>query len=67
MDKEMDRIFSDEVAPLAGAWVEILSPLDMMRYTTSLLSRERGLKYLQTYTYQSEGLSLLSRERGLKY
>ena len=33
----------------------------------SLLSRERGLKYLLTKELPSENKSLLSRERGLKY
>ena len=32
------------VAPLAGAWIEILFPLYTWQNSTSLPSRERGLK-----------------------
>ena len=33
------------VAPLAGAWIEIISPETYFASETSLPSRERGLKY----------------------
>ena len=56
-----------EVAPLVGAWIEIMLPIaDPQAEAQSLLSWERGLKYRPD---ESKGLwcgSLLSWERGLK-
>ena len=54
------------VAPLVGAWIEILCTLFNTLSLKSLLSWERGLKYGYD-TYGSQGIrSLLSWERGLK-
>ena len=39
-------ILSDEVAPLAGAWIEISGEMTDRMYRASLPSRERGLKFL---------------------
>ena len=38
---------ADRVAPLVGAWIEINKGIQADRMVTSLLSWERGLKYLQ--------------------
>ena len=55
------------VAPLAGAWIEILPDTDMeMIRPESLPSRERGLKFLRHCTSLVHRSSLPSRERGLK-
>ena len=43
----MNTVKNVFVAPLAGAWIEILSDaLFCQIQQTSLLSRERGLKYI---------------------
>ena len=55
------------VAPLAGAWIEILGVGYGEYKHVSLPSRERGLKLSQLQTDYNEVLSLPSRERGLKY
>ena len=55
------------VAPLAGAWIEIVF-IKPYRYwmTVSLPSRERGLKYAVKPNGRYPKASLPSRERGLK-
>ena len=55
-----------DVAPLAGAWIEIMSSNRVSLSILSLPSRERGLKLEYTNTLNAEYLSLPSRERGLK-
>ena len=55
------------VAPLVGAWIEIIFHLEyLLNVLPSLLSWERGLKsdYCHYYLYLEK--SLLSWERGLK-
>ena len=55
------------VAPLAGAWIEMLTIVSGTLRQQSLPSRERGLKfgfYVQYVLVMS--MSLPSRERGLK-
>ncbi len=42
-DYDMDSL--EAVAPLAGAWIEILYPSVMHSKSGSLPSRERGLKF----------------------
>ena len=58
----MDR----NVAPLAGAWIEICISVDMLMLLASLPSRERGLKSCANDAIRSAAESLPSRERGLK-
>ena len=59
---------SRTVAPLAGAWVEISKgQLGSHRRTTSLPSRERGLKSVNGGNTKIAEMSLPSRERGLKF
>ena len=55
------------VAPLAGAWIEILQRRTLTRYPLSLPSRERGLKCSTEKIDFGFVESLPSRERGLKY
>ena len=56
----------DIVAPLVGAWIEIsIAPLEPDA-NMSLLSWERGLKYIILFGAHRVTLSLLSWERGLK-
>ena len=55
------------VAPLVGAWIEILLLLFRPRIAPSLLSWERGLKFDKNDEYKNICQSLLSWERGLKY
>ena len=55
-----------KVAPLAGAWIEILFGMNVTKDITSLPSRERGLKFTINYKKMSKIMSLPSRERGLK-
>ena len=43
--KSVEKLFVYEVAPLVGAWIEILVNLIVGTSTTSLLSWERGLKF----------------------
>ena len=55
------------VAPLAGAWIEICLPL--LIWTWPLMSlplRERGLKYHSLTSITTAPASLPLRERGLK-
>ena len=55
-----------EVAPFAGAWIEMnVSPRSRGCYS-SLPSRERGLKFIGGFGQYLEEESLPSRERGLK-
>ena len=59
---------SVQVAPLAGAWIEMYhGRMFVIRDTSSLPSRERGLKCLNRSVFQKPMGSLPSRERGLKY
>ncbi len=58
---------TDLVAPLVGAWIEILHFLSFYLFMVSLLSWERGLKLYLHCTDLIPELSLLSWERGLKY
>ena len=64
----MERIGKSlyNVAPLAGAWIEILYPSVMHSKSGSLPSRERGLKCHDQSVQQFAAVSLPSRERGLK-
>ena len=54
------------VAPFAGAWIEIVPLYARYFSTTSLPSRERGLKSRRGYVEWRFKKSLPSRERGLK-
>ena len=54
------------VAPLAGAWIEILHWAMPARSAKSLPSRERGLKSDAVVFQFNHPRSLPSRERGLK-
>ena len=64
----MERIGKSlyNVAPLAGAWIEILYPSVMHSKSGSLPSRERGLKCHDQSVQQFAAVSLPSRGRGLK-
>ena len=64
--KYMLKAVVKEVAPLVGAWIEILTRVGLMQQILSLLSWERGLKFLKYFDTFSEIVSLLSWERGLK-
>ena len=55
-----------QVAPLAGAWIEILSACISIAGFLSLPSRERGLKLCVAPDQMLNLASLPSRERGLK-
>ena len=54
------------VAPLVGAWIEIWTCSECWKYEMSLLSWERGLKFLSACFLALSRTSLLSWERGLK-
>ena len=55
------------VAPLVGAWIEILKGIiSTLGLVLSLLSWERGLKYYISCRILTSSWSLLSWERGLK-
>ena len=57
-----------QVAPFAGAWIEILSYLlQLVGIVASLPSRERGLKFIKNTFGIKFDRSLPSRERGLKW
>ena len=58
--------FGDKVAPLVGAWIEILSGRGARLPNWSLPSWERGLKLKQNNQLLQGILSLPSWERGLK-
>ena len=58
--------WSEVVAPLVGAWIEIYTPINHNLGLPSLLSWERGLKLLILSIYGLLDMSLLSWERGLK-
>ena len=55
------------VAPLAGAWIEMMISLPARTSLSSLPSRERGLKWQQKDGKCDRMVSLPSRERGLKF
>ena len=55
------------VAPLVGAWIEILLSPRFNNLFLSLLSWERGLKSNLADKINLTKASLLSWERGLKY
>ena len=55
------------VAPLVGAWIEMFYSESGCCSVLSLLSWERGLKYLIVFVLLVMHESLLSWERGLKY
>ena len=55
-----------KVAPLAGAWIEIIASESCKEILQSLPSRERGLKYTLSRVTSRDLSSLPSRERGLK-
>ena len=66
----MDTIrqaYGDDVAPFAGAWIEIWRKRSNQSFLQSLPSRERGLKYAAVPVGSDAGKSLPSRERGLKF
>ena len=60
------HIDSLRVAPLAGAWIEIVTILFVLAIFPSLPSRERGLKSIGFLDNFLDIVSLPSRERGLK-
>ena len=47
----MPQFRHKEVAPLVGAWIEIIVVVNLILDIASLLSWERGLKYRHTLTY----------------
>ena len=55
-----------DVAPLAGAWIEISAFRGSRLSIASLPSRERGLKLDNKFKVGAAKESLPSRERGLK-
>ena len=55
------------VAPLVGAWIEMIIIISMFKNVSSLPSWERGLKYRSWHQYTLRLQSLPSWERGLKY
>ena len=59
-------IAEEMVAPLVGAWIEILAAILIVKFIRSLLSWERGLKFVCCWFGWLSILSLLSWERGLK-
>ena len=63
---EVDIQVMNNVAPFAGAWIEIANKSDAEERSSSLPSRERGLKYSYCKSFISAKQSLPSRERGLK-
>ena len=66
-EEDIDR-HEAEVAPLAGAWIEIVPQNTVSEIVEkSLPSRERGLKLALQHSGTGSATSLPSRERGLKY
>ena len=66
----MDTIrqaYGDDVAPFAGAWIEIWRKRSNQSFLQSLPSRERGLKSRAGDRETTASGSLPSRERGLKF
>ena len=59
-------IHSGIVAPLVGAWIEMLGRCHRLYFFVSLPSWERGLKYLMLDCGLRRQESLPSWERGLK-
>ena len=49
IETQQIKIKQTLVAPLVGAWIEILKTDDKGLWETSLLSWERGLKFVPTY------------------
>ena len=58
--------YNTTVAPLVGAWIEIVRAGKSKKKNASLLSWERGLKFALHLWLLRRLLSLLSWERGLK-
>ena len=58
--------YCTEVAPFAGAWIEMYLCADIFPQPRSLPSRERGLKCFRMEEDPCTNWSLPSRERGLK-
>ena len=56
-----------QVAPHAGAWIEMRIIRAIAGISASLPTRERGLKYVKSETNTGVVRSLPTRERGLKY
>ena len=56
-----------DVAPCAGAWIEITPNKEKLDAYMSLPARERGLKYSARHSGNSALSSLPARERGLKF
>ena len=65
--REENFLAKIDVAPLAGARIEIWIQRRASGYSLSLPSRERGLKYRAMEELNNLPLSLPSRERGLKF
>ena len=59
-------VYKGQVAPLVGAWIEIMLEMWLNQTKKSLPSWERGLKYMKTFLVSALVLSLPSWERGLK-
>ena len=51
IDKELKENHQIVVAPHAGAWIEMLVLPSGRKMYTSLPTRERGLKFSNTYTF----------------
>ena len=66
IEEEYKTVIRLAVAPLVGAWIEICTYEGKMKHDESLLSWERGLKYLIFEPNTMFYSSLLSWERGLK-
>ena len=62
----MVTVHDSNVAPFAGAWIEIYKKAQGIQRLPSLRSRERGLKLDYSENVSASDLSLRSRERGLK-
>ena len=61
-------VYPRDVAPLVGAWIEIISaPTAFDESVSSLPSWERGLKSYYQVPPEVKSASLPSWERGLKY
>ena len=62
----LQSVIADCVAPLVGAWIEIMQVRAQQIQRRSLLSWERGLKSATMWMKLHCHMSLLSWERGLK-
>ena len=58
--------YEDSVAPLVGAWIEMISMFFDSRELMSLPLWERGLKFWKSLNISSPIMSLPLWERGLK-